>query len=154
MRRQGERCGDCSPAQQCANHAACATQRDARLAAEIGAGWAVFVRGQVALRQPWPDFQGRCAAIALRLVEGLADNENRCLELARICWWCAGLRWEALEVGRSRDRPYETPDGRGQIYPLRGALWVHFRTRRGRPARVTTADAPRPGVRGRNPGRA
>jgi hypothetical protein len=127
---------------QCANHLACATQRDASLAAEIGAGWAVFVRGQIALRKPWPAFQGRCAAIALRLVAGLADNDERRLDLARICWWRAGLRWEALESGRSRDRPYETPDGRGLIYPLGGALCVHFRTRRARAVRFTAADAP------------
>src|SRR4051812_24676420 len=54
MRRQLERCGDCSPAARCANHEACATHRDAALASEIGEAWAVFVRGQVDLRKPWP----------------------------------------------------------------------------------------------------
>jgi hypothetical protein len=129
VRRQLERCGDCAPGRQCANHLACATQRDAALAAEIGAAWAVFVRGQLDIRRPWPPFSGRAAAIALRLVEGLAA-EPRHGELARICHWRAGLRWEALELPRIRDRPYETPDGGGVLYQLPGALRIQFRTRR------------------------
>ena len=76
VRRQLERCGDCAPGQQCANHLACATQRDAALAAEIGAAWAVFVRGQLDIRRPWPPFERRVAAIALRLVEGLAASAS------------------------------------------------------------------------------
>ena len=51
-----ERCGECTPAGRCANHQACVTQRDAALAAEIGAAWAEFVRGQVDVRKPWPPF--------------------------------------------------------------------------------------------------
>jgi hypothetical protein len=43
MRRAVERCGDCAPGRLCVHHHACATQRDAALAAEIGAAWAVFV---------------------------------------------------------------------------------------------------------------
>ena len=46
---------------------ACATQRDAALASEIGAAWAVFVRGQLDVREPWPPYSGRAAAITLRL---------------------------------------------------------------------------------------
>jgi hypothetical protein len=77
VRRQLERCGDCAPGRQCAHHLACATQREAALAAEIGAAWAVFVRGQLDIRRPWPPFAGPAAAIALRLVEGLAAKPRR-----------------------------------------------------------------------------
>jgi hypothetical protein len=128
-RRQLERCGDYTPGQQCANHLACATQRDSALAAEIGAAWAVFVRGQLDVRRPWPPFAGRAAAIALRLVEGLAAEPRRG-ELAWICHWRAGLRWESLELPRIRDRPYEAPDGGGVLVQLPGALRIQFRTRR------------------------
>lgn len=146
MRRQVERCGDCAPGKQCANHQACATQRDAALAAEIGAAWAVFVRGQLDIRKPWPPFSGRAAAIALRLVEALATEPRRG-ELARICHWRAGLRWECLELPRIRDRPYEPGDGRGVVVQLAGsALSIRFRTRRAQngasAARFTRADAP------------
>src|ERR1051325_11418607 len=68
---------------ECANHLACATQRDAALASEIGAAWAVFVHSQLDIRRPWPAFEGRGAAIALRLVEGLATEPRRS-ELARL----------------------------------------------------------------------
>jgi hypothetical protein len=102
VRRQLERCGDCTPAARCANHQECATQRDAALASEIGAAWGVFVRGQMDVRKPWPPFAGRAAAIALRLVAGLAAEPRRG-ELARIFHWRAGIRWEALELPRSRD---------------------------------------------------
>jgi hypothetical protein len=51
MSRRIERCGDCSPQRQCTNHVACATHRDASIAAEIGVGWAEFVRGQVSIRR-------------------------------------------------------------------------------------------------------
>jgi hypothetical protein len=129
VRRRLERCGDCAHGQQCANHLACATQRDATLAAEIGAAWAMFVRGQLDARRPWPPFAGRAAAIALRLVAGLAPEPRRS-ELARICHWRAGLRWESLERPRLRDRPYEAPDGNGAVFHLPGALRIQFRTRR------------------------
>jgi hypothetical protein len=36
--------------------------------------------------KPWPSYSGRAAAIALRLVEGLAGEPRRD-ELARICHW-------------------------------------------------------------------
>jgi hypothetical protein len=129
MRRAVERCGDCAPGKQCSYHLACATQRDAALASEIGAAWAVFVRGQLDVRRPWPPFSGRAAAIALRLVEGLAAEPRRG-ELARICHWRAGLRWESLELPRIRDRPYEAPGGGGVLVALPGALRIQFRTRR------------------------
>jgi hypothetical protein len=51
-------------------------------------------------------------------------------ELAQICHWRAGLRWESLELPRIRDRPYETPDGAVVLYELAGALRIQFRTRR------------------------
>ncbi|MGH9884652.1 MAG: hypothetical protein ACREBE_03940 [bacterium] len=130
MRRQLERCGDCAPGRQCANHLACAAERDAALAAEIGVAWAIFVRGQLDVRRPWPPFTGRAAAIAPRLVAGLAPEPRR-RELARICHWRAGLRWESLERPRLRDRPYEAPDGSGVLFQLPGALRIQFRTRRG-----------------------
>jgi hypothetical protein len=129
VRRAVERCGECAHGGQCANHRACATQRDAALAAEIGAAWAVFVRRQLDIRRPWPPFTGRAAAIALRLVEALAAEPRRS-ELAQICHWRAGLRWESLELPRIRDRPYEAPDGGGVVYQLPGALRIQFRTRR------------------------
>jgi len=129
MRRAVERCGDCAPGKLCSCHVACSTQRDAALAAEIGAAWAVFVRGQLDVRRPWPPFSGRAAAIALRLVEGFATEPRRD-ELARICHWRAGLRWESLELPRIRDRPYEAPGGGGVLAQLPGALRIQFRTRR------------------------
>jgi hypothetical protein len=138
VRRRLERCGDCKPGEQCAHHQACATQPDAALASEIGAAWAVFVRRQVDVRKPWPPFAGRAAAIALRLVSGLAAEPRRG-ELARICHWRAGLKWEALELPRIRDRPYESRDGGGIVHQLPGALRVEFRTRR---AQRTAVDEP------------
>ena len=59
VRRNLERCGESTPAARCANHHACATERDAALAAEIGAARAVFVRRQVDVREPWPPYSGR-----------------------------------------------------------------------------------------------
>lgn len=73
-------------------------------AAEIGAAWPVFVRGPMDVRKPWPPFSGRAAVIARRLVTVLADEPRRS-ELARICHWRAGLKWEAVERPRIRDRP-------------------------------------------------
>jgi hypothetical protein len=142
VRRQVERCGDCAPGRQCPNHLACATQRDAALAAEIGAAWAVFVRGQLDVRRPWPPFAGRAAMIALRLVEGLAAEPRRD-ELARICHWRAGLRWESLELPRIRDRPYEAPGSGGVLYQLPGALRIQFRPRRADRARAPDASSTR-----------
>jgi hypothetical protein len=154
VRRGDERCGDCAPGRQCPNHLACASQREAALAAEIGVGWALFVRRQVDVRKPWPPFSGRAAAIAMRLVGCLASTEQRRNELAQIAHWRAGLKWESLELPRIRDRPYEAPDGKGTIYPLpgAGALCVHFRTRRaaGSPSgRASSADSPWPAARRR-----
>lgn len=48
---------------------------------------------------------------------GLAAEPRRS-ELARICHWRAGLRWESRELPRSRDRPYETPVGSGVLGQL------------------------------------
>ena len=133
VRRFVEKCGECSPRSQCANHLACAKHADAKLAAAIGIGWAEFVKGARDIRKPWPDFKSDCKAIAVRLVYDLALTDERRAELARICWWRAGLRWEALKE-RHRDRPYQQPDGRGAIYALPGSgtLFVHFRTRQSR----------------------
>jgi hypothetical protein len=69
----------------------------------------LFVRRQIDIRRPWPPFAGRAAAIALRLVEGIGGSEQRRSDLARIAHWRAGLKWEALELARIRDRPYEAP---------------------------------------------
>ena len=66
---------------------------------------ATLIRGQVDVRRPWPPFNDRAAAIATRLVAGLARTEPCRGELARIAHWRAGLRWEALELPRIRDRP-------------------------------------------------
>src|SRR5258706_512773 len=111
MRRAAERCGDCAPGRLCPGHLACATQPDAALAAAIGVGGATFVRHQIDVRRPWPPFGGRAAEIAFRLVGGLATDATRRGELARVCHWRAGLRWESLEAPRIRDRPYEEPSG-------------------------------------------
>jgi len=132
VRRNLERCAECTPAARCVNHQACATRRDASLASEIGAAWAVFVRGQVDVRQPWPPFSGRAAAIALRLVAALAPEPRRS-ELARICHWRAGLKWEALERPRIRDRPYETLDGRGILCERCGSTFARDAGHRPRP---------------------
>jgi hypothetical protein len=118
-----------------------------RLAAQIGAASATFVRRQIDIRRPWPPLAGRAAEIAFRLVGGLGIVDPRRGELARICHWRAGLTWESLELLRIRDRPYEAPVGGGAIYPLPGgALCIHFRTRRtaaSSPPRFTAAaDAP------------
>jgi hypothetical protein len=96
----------------------------------VGIGWAIFVRGQVDARRAWPDFEGRCAAIARRLVAWLADDDMRREELAQICWWRAGIRWEFI-VTKARDRPWETPNGKGVLYPIPGydGLCVQFRPR-------------------------
>jgi hypothetical protein len=144
MRRAVERCSDCAPAQQCLNHLACAAQPDAALASEIGAAWVSFVRDQVDVRRrPWLPFRGRAAAIATRLVEGLVGTEQRRAELARIAHWRAGLRWEALELPRIRDRPYDAREGGAVLYRLPGALCVHFRTRASsQPRRLGSMDVP------------
>jgi hypothetical protein len=97
--------------------------------------------GQVDVRQPWPPFSGRAAAIALRLVAGLAPEPRRS-DLARICHWRAGLKWEALERPQSRDRPYEAGDGKGVLCELPGALRIHFRTRRRTSSAPKRFDAP------------
>lgn len=144
MRRAVERCGDCSHGRQCDHHQACATQPDAALASAIGAAWAVFVRSQIDVRQPWPAYEGRAEEIALRLVQGLAPEPRRS-ELARICHWRAGLRWESLELPRIRDRPFEQREGGSEIVELPGsALMVRFRTLR-RTRRVGSQGARRRG---------
>jgi hypothetical protein len=144
MRWNVERCGECTPAGRCRNHEDCATHPDAGLASDIGAAWARFTRTQIDVRRPWPPFDGEVAEIALHLVTGLA-REPRLHELARICHWRAGLVWEALELPRIRDRPYEAPTGGSAVYPLTGALQIRFRTRR----RASTGLAvSRPGRRG------
>lgn len=103
----------------------------------------MFVRRQLDIRKPWPPYSGRAAAIASRLVAGLAA-QPRLDQLARICHWRAGLRWEALELPRLRDRPYEPGDGEGVIVELPGsALSIRFRTRRHTPPpRFTAAHTP------------
>jgi hypothetical protein len=76
----------------CPGHQACATQPDAALAAEFGVGWAIFVRGQVDVRRPWPPFVDRAVETAGRLVGGIATAAPRRGELAKICHWHAGPR--------------------------------------------------------------
>jgi len=129
-RTQTERCGDCSPRGPCANYLACRTHRDAAIAADIGVGWARFVWREVDVRQPWPAYRGRCAAIAERLVAWLAETEARRGELARICSWRAAISWSTL-LERIRDRPYREPDGEGLLYQLPGQLQFRPRRRRG-----------------------
>jgi hypothetical protein len=148
-----ELCDDCSlvrkttPGQLCRNHLACTRDPVARTAADVGIGWAIFVRGQVDARRAWPDFEGRCAAIARRLVGWLADDGKRREELAQICWWRAGIRWEFI-VTKGRDRPWETPSGKGVLYPIPGydGLCVQFRPRtRPLPATAQLTSAARHG---------
>jgi hypothetical protein len=142
-----EECTECTdemartPGQRCRNHRECAARPDARTAADIGVGWAIFVRSMADYRRPWPPFGGRCAAIARRLVAWLAPaNELRRDELARICWWRAGIRWEWIAV-RDRDRPAEPPARQELIYPLPGydGLCIRFRPRRNPYARMELA---------------
>jgi hypothetical protein len=108
----------------------------------------VFVRGQVDVRKPWPPFSGRAAAIGSRLVASLADEPRRS-ELARICHWRAGLKWEALELPRIRDRLYEAPDGGGIVHQLPGALQIQFRTRRAQRSAINSTSSSRRGRSGR-----
>ena len=126
--RYVERCYDCAPGHRCARHVACLQHLDARLAAEIGRGWAHFVWREMDVRRPWPDYGGRCAAIAERLVRGLALTDERQRELGRICSWRAEIAWAAL-TGKSRDMPYRTPDGGGLSYALPSAPHVEIRFR-------------------------
>ena len=110
MRRASECCGDCAPGQLCPGHLACATHPDAALAAEIGIGWAVFVRHQVDVRQPWPPFRGRTADIAIRLAGGLAISEPRRSELARIVTGARGCGarrgGDKVTTGTDRDEKH------------------------------------------------
>jgi hypothetical protein len=49
-----------------------------------------FVWGQVSIRRPWPTFDGRCAAIATRLVAWLAAADDRRDELGQILQLASG----------------------------------------------------------------
>jgi hypothetical protein len=128
MARNVERCTDCGPRGRCRRHQACLDHRDAWLAAELGCAWADRVWRQVDLRRPWPTFDGPCAAIATRLVAWLTKDVAlaRRRELAEICSWRAGIRWEALQAG-SRDRPYRTPSARTHDHALPGHAHVVLR---------------------------
>ena len=117
VRQYAERCYDCSARGPCAHHAECASKWDASVAADIGIGWASFVWREMDIRRPWPAYEGRCAAVAVRLVAWLATSDERRLELGRICSWRAGITWEAL-AARLRDQPYRQPDCGGRLYAL------------------------------------
>jgi hypothetical protein len=131
--RHVERCRDCTPGTMCRWHLECQAHRDARIAADIGVGWARFVWLAIDVRRPWPACHGRCAAIATRLVSWLVkDNEQeRGRQLAEICCWRASITWEALQAG-SRDRPFRPPSDGGIEYALPGRdhVVIRFRPRR------------------------
>lgn len=93
MARYVERCRDCTPGTLCRWHVAIRTHRDARIAADIGVGWARFVWFAIDIRRPWPTFDGRCAVIAARLVAWLVDEDQheRRRHLAEVCSWRAGM---------------------------------------------------------------
>jgi hypothetical protein len=82
------------------------------------------------VRLPWPDFTGRCREISQRLVGWLARDDTRRNELAHLCWWCAGLRWEFV-VDRRRDAPWEFPAGGGEVIAVQGyePVRIEFRPR-------------------------
>ena len=111
--------------------------RDARIAADTGVGWARFVWNAIDIRRPWPTFDGRCAAIATRLVSWLVDEDQaeRRRHLAEVCSWRAGATWEALQQG-SRDRPFRAPSASGVEYVLPGLDHVVIRFRPRNPAAV------------------
>jgi hypothetical protein len=134
--RYVERCGDCKAGTMCRWHVECHAHHDARMAADIGVGWARFVWLAIDVRRPWPAFHGRCAAIADRLVAWLVkeDEQARRRQLAEICSWRAAITWEALQAG-SRDRPFRDSSDKGIEYALPGREHVVIRFRpRGRAA--------------------
>lgn len=130
MVRNVERCTDCGPRGRCRRHQACLDHRDAWLAAELGCAWAGRVWRRVDVRRPWPTFDGPCAAIATRLVAWLTKDVAlaRRRELAEICSWRAGIRWEALQGG-GRDLPYRAPSQRAFEHAMPGHEHVVIRAR-------------------------
>lgn len=114
----------------CTWHAECHAHRDARIAADIGVGWARFVWLALDVRRPWPSCNGRCAAIATRLVSWLVkqDEQARRRQLAEICSWRASITWEALQAG-VRDRPFRAASNQGIEYALPGLDHVVIRFR-------------------------
>jgi hypothetical protein len=73
-------------------------------AAARGYAWADRVRARLGDRAPaaWPAFEGRCAAIARRLVGGLCRDERVNEQLAERCWAEAKRRYETRSPGRPR----------------------------------------------------
>lgn len=147
MARNVERCTSCAPGGLCRRHQACLDHRDAWLAAELGCAWATRVWHGLDVRRPWPLFEGRCAETATRLVAWLTKDVAlaRRRELAELCSWRAGIRWEALQSG-SRDRPYRASSTQGLEYGVRGHEHVVIRFRasaraEGRAASQLHADA-------------
>jgi len=136
--RYVERCRDCSLSTICRWHVECRAHLDAQIAADIGVGWARFVWFAVDIRRPWPSCDGRCGAIASRLVAWLVkDDKARREQLAEICCWRASMTWEALQAG-SRDRPFRMPSDRGIEYALPGREHVRIRFRPRDPAAVAS----------------
>lgn len=130
MARYVESCRDCTPGTLCRWHVEIRAHRDARIAADIGVGWARFVWHAIDIRRPWPSCEGRCAAIAIRLVSWLVDEDQpeRRRHLAEVCNWRAGNTWEALQEG-SRDRPFRASSSSGVEYALPGLDHVVIRFR-------------------------
>jgi hypothetical protein len=69
-------------------------------AALRGELWADRVRTQLGRHvPPWPPFEGKALAIALRLVGGLDRDERVNEALAERCWAVARRRWEKDDRG-------------------------------------------------------
>jgi hypothetical protein len=69
-----------------------------------GEVWAKRVALQVTTDQPWPPFEGRCAALAREKVRDLERHDERIHEvLARECHAFAGRTWAKIRGATQGD---------------------------------------------------
>jgi len=131
MARSVERCRDCTPGTRCRWHQECSAHTDAEIAAAIGRVWARWVWESIDLRQPWPNYSGRCADIALRLASWLARSAARGQLLGEVCCWQASITWEALQSGM-RDKPFRATlnHSNERALPGREHIVIQFRPRK------------------------
>jgi len=71
-------------------------------AAARGYGWGQEVATKLGRSSkplpPWPEFEGKARAIAMRKVTDLTDDERLLERLARACWADARRRYERLRM--------------------------------------------------------